>query len=365
MKKISLLLITLSVCNSIFAQRNIEEVLLLQKPPNLYAIPKTNNPLTIDGRDDEKVWKNIPWSESFIDIEGEQKAKPLYDTKIKMLWDEQYLYIYARLEEPHIWGDITQHDAIIYHNNDFEVFLKPYENQSTYYEIEVNSMNTIMDLLMNKPYNIGGEAMLHWDTKGLKSAIHIEGTNNLPKDKDQYWAIEIAIPFTSIQKFGRKAHPITGEYWRLNFSRVQWQHDITNGKYSRKKVNGKLIPEDNWVWSPIGLVNMHYPQRWGYVQFIDEDSKPLQYPSSYNIERFTWNIFYLQKIFRQQHKKYSSDPTLLQENYTLLDDDLKKYSYELTMNKDQSFYKIEVKDLENSIFTSIDSEGNYTIKYDK
>ena len=25
--------------------------------------------------------------------------------------------------------------------------------------------------------------------------------------------------------------------------------------------------EDNWVWSPQGLVDMHVPERWGVVQF--------------------------------------------------------------------------------------------------
>ena len=26
-------------------------------------------------------------------------------------------------------------------------------------------------------------------------------------------------------------------------------------------------PEDNWVWSPQGQVNMHLPWRWGAVEF--------------------------------------------------------------------------------------------------
>jgi hypothetical protein len=27
------------------------------------------------------------------------------------------------------------------------------------------------------------------------------------------------------------------------------------------------ISEDNWVWSPQGVIDMHRPHRWGYVQF--------------------------------------------------------------------------------------------------
>src|SRR5262249_3420192 len=36
-----------------------------------------------------------------------------------------------------------------------------------------------------------------------------------------------------------------------------------NGKY--EKVKGK--PEHNWVWSPQGVIDMHRPERWGYVRF--------------------------------------------------------------------------------------------------
>jgi hypothetical protein len=26
--------------------------------------------------------------------------------------------------------------------------------------------------------------------------------------------------------------------------------------------------EDNWVWSPQGLINMHVPEMWGRVRFV-------------------------------------------------------------------------------------------------
>ena len=26
--------------------------------------------------------------------------------------------------------------------------------------------------------------------------------------------------------------------------------------------------EDNWVWSPQGLINMHVPVKWGRVRFL-------------------------------------------------------------------------------------------------
>jgi hypothetical protein len=58
--------------------------------------------------------------------------------------------------------------------------------------------------------------------------------------------------------------PLPGESWRVNFSRVEWQVETAGKAY--KKVPGK--PEDNWVWSPQGLINMHVPEHWGYVTFV-------------------------------------------------------------------------------------------------
>ena len=46
-------------------------------------------------------------------------------------------------------------------------------------------------------------------------------------------------------------------------SRVEWTTTLEAGRY----VKVKGLPEDNWVWSPQGVVDMHRPETWGYVQF--------------------------------------------------------------------------------------------------
>ena len=58
--------------------------------PRSYVCYTTLLPITLDGKITEKAWKNIPWTDSFIDIEGDLKPKPYNDTKVKMLWDEDY-----------------------------------------------------------------------------------------------------------------------------------------------------------------------------------------------------------------------------------------------------------------------------------
>lgn len=240
-------------------------------PPKTYTCYRVEKGISIDGRLHERAWKNAPWTESFVDIEGDKKPLPLQETRVKMLWDDQYLYIAAQIEEEHIWAYQDKKDQIVYLENDFEVFIDPDGDTDNYYELEINAINNTFDLFLPKPYRKGGRAQLKWDIKELKTAVTVDGTVNNAKDKDKRWIVEMAIPFQSLSTEDVKpVIPTDGSEWRINFSRVNWQHEIgEDGRYSRKRnpENGKVLPEYNWVWSPQGIINMHYPEYWGKLIF--------------------------------------------------------------------------------------------------
>lgn len=268
MKQLLLILIstTLVSCNTETLHVFVNNDIVI---PKHYIVSKTNEEITIDGVADEPIWSNAKFSDKFIDIEGIKTPK--FDTKMKMLWDEKYLYVYAELEEPHIWGNLKQRDTIIYYNNDFEVFLDPSNDGINYGEIELNALNTVWDLYLNKPYRIGGKANFEWNLNTLKTAVKVYGTLNNPNDIDSLWNVEMAIPLKPFVRLKNrpKTIPKEGEQWRINFSRVHWDHDIINGKYYRKKEDGKYIREYNWVWSNQKVINMHEPEKWGFLQFTE------------------------------------------------------------------------------------------------
>jgi len=178
------------------------------------------------------------------------------------------------IEEEHIWAYQDKKDQIVYLENDFEIFIDPDGDTENYYELEINALNNIFDLFLPKTYRNGGRAKIKWDIKDLKSAVTIDGTINNAADRDKRWTVEIAIPFASLSTETVPALiPENGSEWRINFSRVNWQHELSEeGKYSRKRdpETRKIIPEYNWVWSPQGIINMHYPEYWGFLHF---DSK--------------------------------------------------------------------------------------------
>lgn len=230
-----------------------------------------------------------------------------------MLWDTGYLYIAAELEEPHVWGKLAKHDQVIFNDNDFEVFVDPDNDTQDYFELEFNALNTVFDLYLSKPYRNQGQLRTDWNAPGLRSAVHVSGTINNPSDTDVKWTIEIAIPFRSLRMDNYIApQPANGVTWRINFSRVQWDTEIKEGEYIRK-VNpetGKRLPEHNWVWSPQGVINMHFPERWGYLQFSGAEAGRKQalfaLPESESIKRYLWLIYYKQKSYWREQKKYAT-----------------------------------------------------------
>jgi len=281
--------------------------------PRSYVCHRAPSPLAIDGKLDEPAWTSASWSDPFVDIEGDRRPRPRFRTRMKMAWDDEYLYVAAELEEPDIWATLTERDSVIFHDNDFEVFIDPDGDTHGYYELEVNARATAWDLMLMKPYRDGGPAINGWDIAGLKVGVDIRGTINQPGDRDQGWTVELAMPWKILREAAPDHRaPKGGDRWRVNFSRVQWQTDVVDGRYVKRTKPGSTdpLPEDNWVWSPQGAVNMHMPERWGYVQFSNA-------PASSSADTFVgdrnetlkWalrRLYYRQRTFRDANGRYAT-----------------------------------------------------------
>lgn len=318
--------------------------------PRQMVCYRTTAPLTIDGKLDEAAWRAAPWSERFVDIDGERR--PDLGTRVKMLWDDTFFYFGADLEEPHVWATLTRRDSVIFHDNDFEVFIDPDGDTHAYYELEVNAFGTIWDLMLVQPYRDGGPAIHAWDIAGLQSAVDVRGTINRPGDRDDGWSVEIAIPWEILREAapGRKP-PGAGDQWRVNFSRVQWQVDVTKDAYSKRlnPATGKPLAEDNWVWSPQGAINMHMPERWGFVQFSDAaaGTRPTPFVEDRN-DRVKWalrRLYYRQRQFRTAHGRYAGDLDAL----NVADIKVEGLGFRPTIQVTDSLYEIRAAGFDGAI----------------
>ena len=329
--------------------------------PETYVAHKTSEPINIDGKADEDSWKRAKWSSNFIDIEGVKKPK--YQTNVKMLWDENYFYILAKIEEPHVWGDIEQHDAVIFHNNDFELFIDPDGDTHNYYELEINALNTVWDLFITKPYREPSNVVLNdWHITGLKSAVSIDGTLNNASDTDKGWTLEIAIPWSVYKTSYYQDNVPRDQFWRVNFSRVNWQHDIIDEKYSRKKdENDKFLHEYNWVWSPQGVINMHEPEKWGYVYFSsNEVGNDISFtiPQDEKIKWELYKLYRIQKKYFAKHKQWLTSIDSITRSAIIVDGETLQPSIE-----NHSYgWAITVKSPFSNKILNLKEDGKFTIK---
>ncbi|HEX3021707.1 MAG TPA: carbohydrate-binding family 9-like protein [Lachnospiraceae bacterium] len=309
------------------------------KPP-VYQCKRATKPFVLDGNIDKEFWEEAEFTEDFVDIEGEQKARPRYLTRAKMLWDDEYFYFGAVLEGDEIWATQKERDSVIFLDNDFEIFIDPDSDTHQYYEFEINALNTFWDLFLTKPYRDFGKALNHWDIRGIRTAVKIDGELNNPEADNRRWMVEVVMPFSVLKECAPDTkNPEAGDYWRVNFSRVQWQVDKVNGEYVKRCFpnSDRVYPEDNWVWAPTGVVNIHYPELWGFVFFTERGE-------SYEIPQDEYDKWELRRLYYNAHEFYDRNGYFTREfddikgtwNYTIQPlVEVTKNSFEIScMSKD-------------------------------
>src|SRR3954453_17131389 len=186
-----------------------------------YTCYRAAGPITIDGRLDEPSWRMAPKSTPLVDIVTGQPA--WFDTRVALLWDDDYLYFGFWAEETDVWGTLTERDSKIYEENDLELFIA---GKDSYYEFEINALNTVYEVLwfwqdvfqpgaefypatQRVPVldGVGGHVpergerwgFLDWDFPGLRTAVNVEGVVNSRTNTDRGWTTEIALPWRGME----------------------------------------------------------------------------------------------------------------------------------------------------------------------
>eukprot|EP00928_Gymnodinium_smaydae_P029438 TRINITY_DN22178_c0_g1_i1.p1 TRINITY_DN22178_c0_g1~~TRINITY_DN22178_c0_g1_i1.p1 ORF type:complete len:432 (-),score=100.07 TRINITY_DN22178_c0_g1_i1:31-1290(-) len=292
--------------------------------PRQYVAPR-GTPEAIDGDVFKASWQRAPWSEPFLEIRGAHDAppgtgpRPGQATRMKMMWDDTHLYIAALMdleEGQELVAKFTQRNSPIFHTDvDFEVFVDPAGCCHAYKELEMNAINTVWNLMLNKPYSDGGGEhsgrehhpgdSRYWEVRGQRTAVRItRGALHDPSQPSQ-WSCEIAMAHSdNLDRSPVPAKkPAVGGRWRINFSRVEQKGQV------------------NWVWSPQivwepkelryeGKVNMHLPDAYGYVVFADEQGA---IPGAASADDFdpAWparlaamGVYYAARTFREKASRY-------------------------------------------------------------
>ena len=254
----------------------------LPGPPD-YTCYRIDQNITVDGRLDEGCWLKAPWLGPFVDME---KGTPVqHETRVAFLWDDEAFYAGFWCAEPDVFGFETERDGRVGADQDFEVFIL---GQGTYYELEINPLNTVyevfwtwvqplveqrdlegLDRLFRTRRAIYGRTgddyeMRHgsfdWDFPGLQTAIHVDGSINWHRDRDRGWSGELVFPWKGWDDLARGQRPIPpqeGDVWRVGCSRVE---------HGRNE-EGAVAWGRDWSIARHGKIQMHLPHRWPRVIF--------------------------------------------------------------------------------------------------
>lgn len=294
--------------------------------PPVYFCKRAKGELQLDGRLDKPFWQDVPFSTDFLDISGPDFPVPRFRTRMKMCWDDENLYIGGLLEGNEIWANITKRDSVMYYDNDFEVFLDPSSSGHNYMELEMNALNTQWDLMLTHPYRDGGRSITCWDIPGVETAVYIDGKVNDPSADNKFWSVEIKMPFKPLMEtyskelnpedlercYPCRTAPREGEFWRMNFSRVQWLVDVVDGKYQKRlDAKGKWLPEDNWVWADTGLIDIHCPEFWGFV-FFTKDGEKQEIPEDEQKKLDLRVLYYAEYAYYEKNGCFTEDVSALE-----------------------------------------------------
>ena len=151
------------------------------------------------------------------------------------------------------------------------------------------------------------------DIQGLKKGVHVDGTINDPGDEDSGWSVELAIPWKVLgQCAHRRVPPDEGDIWNMNFSRVRWDASVEGDRYAKKTdpETDRPVPAHNWVWTPQGIANMHYPEMWGLVMFTNPISAGGNSFSPAPVEEAMWalrKLYYAEKTHFLQYGRYTAE----------------------------------------------------------
>ena len=82
----------------------VKEPIIAPQPPVCYCRRAVGRIGCLDGNLDKPFWKDAQWIEDFHDIEGDARPRPAKQTRVKLLWDDEALYVGAQLWDDTIFG---------------------------------------------------------------------------------------------------------------------------------------------------------------------------------------------------------------------------------------------------------------------
>ena len=206
------------------------------KPTAIASPLLKSEAIRIDGKLEEPVWKRAKWTKRWNHPSGKTRKTPA--TRAKFAWDADYLYIAVESEDTDVWSTFTKRDANTWEQEVIEVFIDADGNKKDYLELQVTPANVVFDAKFKRHRSPLAPARA-WNMKGLKTAVHVNGTLNQRDDKDRSWVVEMAIPAAEVP--GAKQPLKAGHSWRANLFR--FDHPAGQKRQDAASFSPPIVPD--------------------------------------------------------------------------------------------------------------------------
>jgi hypothetical protein len=221
--------------------------------PKRIVIPKLEGAITVDGDLTEPVWSRAAVLTPFHKNDGSRPERE--PTQLRLWYDDTALYLGWTCHDSDIEATFKARDSKFWEEEVVEFFVTP-KDLTRYFELQWNPLGGVFDAIISNQLDEQGMSRRYqgdWSftAKGMKSAVKVRGTVAKPDDNDEFWQVEVMVPFADL---GRNC-PKPGETWRGNFYRFN---------------RGNGLPVEEVSWSPTRTPSFHQPSRFGYLEFAGE-----------------------------------------------------------------------------------------------
>ncbi len=242
-------------------------------------------PPVLNGRAAEAVWERAVRVENFGQpwAEGAPAAKAR--TTARLLWDREWLYFFAEMDDADVQADVREHDGALWENDVFELFFRPALEHAGYYEFEVNPAEAVLDAFFPQAESWRDPGQLHRGEFHVEAKVAIHGTLNASGDRDKGWSVEGRIPWTDFLPTGGR--PAPGETWRVNLTRVNGRGET--GEHSATAPLTKPLFHRTDEYAPLRFIGPELERRvaWENTRLTGSPDGPAKYTAFRAFPRLT------------------------------------------------------------------------------
>lgn len=177
--------------------------------------------IKIDGRGDEEAWKGAQVIDKFSTHWARKQARTA--TRARLLWDDEFLYFFADMEDQDLYADVLKHDDETWLNDVFELFFKPTPAARGYYEFQVTPANTTMEMYLPSRGSGGYRRWARAHEFRWSTAVSLRGKLNALDETSaasEGWSAEGRIPWSDFAPSG--GLPKANTEWRFALCRYDY-----------------------------------------------------------------------------------------------------------------------------------------------